>query len=175
MPVNGQENRPGFPPQGMVSLWVVLFVVWMAANSTPAIEVALLGAAVTFALAYAFAASSEAWRRIRWTPAGFYHFLAYTGTFLVELVKANLAMMRIVYSPRIDIRPGIVRVRTRLRSPIGRLALANTIALTPGSLVLDLKDDVLYIHWIDVRSTDVEVVSAAMAGSFEEHLEQIFG
>lgn len=173
--MNSPENRRDTSLQGMASLGVVLFIVWMAANSTLAIEVALIGTVVSFALAYAFTSSSDAWRRIRWTPAGFYHFLAYTGTFLVELVKANIAMMRIVYSPRIDIKPGVVRIRTRLKSPIGRLALANTIALTPGSLVLDLKDDLLYIHWLDVKSTDVGVASAAMAGPFEKHLEKVFG
>jgi multicomponent Na+:H+ antiporter subunit E len=171
---DSKRRRSGLP-QGLLSLWIVLFVVWMAANGTLAIPVALLGLVITFTLAYAFTASSEAWQQIRWTPAGFYHFLAYTGTFLVELVKANWAMMKIVYAPRIDIRPGIVRVRTRLKSPIGRLALANTIALTPGSLVIDVNDDVLYIHWLDVQSTDTEVASAAMAGPFEKHLEQVFG
>jgi multicomponent Na+:H+ antiporter subunit E len=171
---DSKRRRSGLP-QGLLSLWIVLFVVWMAANGTLALPVALLGLVITFTLAYAFTTSSEAWQQIRWTPAGFYHFLAYTGTFLVELVKANWAMMKIVYAPRIDIRPGIVRVRTRLKSPIGRLALANTIALTPGSLVIDVNDDVLYIHWLDVQSTDTEVASAAMAGPFEKHLEQVFG
>jgi multicomponent Na+:H+ antiporter subunit E len=171
------SRKPRSPvvPQGLLSLWAVLFVVWMAANSTLAIEVALLGAVITLALAYAFTRSSDGWQRIRWTPSGFYHFLAYMGTFLVELVKANWAMLKIVYSPRIDIKPGIVRVRSRLKSPIGRLALANTIALTPGSLVIDVKDELLYIHWLDVQSTDIEVASAAMAGPFEKHLERVFG
>ncbi|BCP54818.1 Na+/H+ antiporter subunit E [Kaistia sp. 32K] len=172
--VDSNRRKTG-APQGLLSLWVVLFVVWMAANSTLAIEVAILGAVITYALAYAFTKSSDGWQRIHWTPSGFYHFLAYTGTFLVELVKANVAMMKIVYSPRIDIKPGIVRVRTKLKSPIGRLALANTIALTPGSLVIDVKDEILYIHWLDVQSTDVEVASAAMAGPFEDHLEKVFG
>jgi multicomponent Na+:H+ antiporter subunit E len=169
------NERKAVAPQGVLSLWAVLFVVWMGANSTLAVEVAVLGAVITYALAYAFTKTSDGWQRIHWTPAGFYHFLAYTGTFLVELVKANIAMMKIVYAPRIDIKPGIVRVRTRLKSPIGRLALANTIALTPGSLVVDVKDDVLYIHWLDVRSTETEAASAAMAGPFETHLERVFG
>ena len=73
----------------MLSLWLVLFVVWMVANSTLAIEVALLGVVITLALAYVFTSTSSAWRQIRWTPAGLYHFLAYSGTFLVELVKAG--------------------------------------------------------------------------------------
>ena len=159
----------------MLSLWIVLFVVWMVANSTLAIEVAILGAVITLALAYVFSSTSDAWRRIRWTPSGFYHFVAYSGTFLVELVKANIAMMRVVYAPRIDIHPGIVRIRTKLKSPIGRLALANTIALTPGSLVLDIKGETLYIHWLDVQTTDIDKATEALAGPFEAHLEKVFG
>ena len=67
------------------------------------------------------------------------------------MVKANINMLRQVYSPRIAIRPGVVEVKTRLTSPIGRLALANSIALTPGSLVLELEGDSLFIHWLDVN------------------------
>ncbi|MET4634266.1 Na+/H+ antiporter subunit E [Kaistia defluvii] len=170
-----QNSRKSIAPQGMLSLWLVLFVVWMVANSTLAVEVAILGAVITLALAYVFTSSSDAWRRIRWTPAGFYHFLAYSGTFLVELVKANIAMMRVVYAPRIDIHPGVVRIRTKLKSPIGRLALANTIALTPGSLVLDIKGETLYIHWLDVQTTDLDKATEALAGPFETHLEKVFG
>lgn len=170
-----QNSRKSIAPQGMLSLWLVLFVVWMVANSTLAVEVAILGAVITLALAYVFTSSSDAWRRIRWTPAGFYHFLAYSGTFLVELVKANIAMMRVVYAPRIDIHPGIVKIRTKLKSPIGRLALANTIALTPGSLVLDIKGETLYIHWLDVQTTDLDKATEALAGPFETHLEKVFG
>ncbi|MFI5411890.1 Na+/H+ antiporter subunit E [Kaistia sp. UC242_56] len=170
-----QDSRKSVAPQGMLSLWLVLFVVWMVANSTLAVEVAILGAVITLALAYVFTSSSDAWRRIRWTPAGFYHFLAYSGTFLVELVKANIAMMRVVYAPRIDIHPGVVKIRTKLKSPIGRLALANTIALTPGSLVLDIKGETLYIHWLDVQTTDLDKATEALAGPFETHLEKVFG
>jgi multicomponent Na+:H+ antiporter subunit E len=159
----------------MLSLWIVLFAVWMVANSTLAVEVAILGAVITLGLAYVFTSTSAAWRQIRWTPSGLYHFVAYSGTFLVELVKANIAMMRVVYAPRIDIHPGIVKIRTKLKSPIGRLALANTIALTPGSLVLDIQGETLYIHWLDVETTDIDKATQALAGPFEPHLEKVFG
>ncbi len=159
----------------MKSLWVVLFVVWMIANATLEPVVIGLGIVLTGIVAAVFTAHSDAWSRLAWTPAGLGHFLAYLGAFLVEMVKANIAMMRIVYSPRIRIKPGIVTVRTRLKSPIGRLALANTIALTPGSLVIDMKDDALTVHWLDVTTTDEAEATALIAGPFEPHLEKVFG
>ena len=160
--------------QGFLSLWLILFVVWTVANGSLALPVAALGLVVTFLLARTFAARSDTWRRISWTPQAARHFFAYTGVFLVELVKANLMMMRIVYSPRIAITPGIVKIRTKLTSPIGRLALANTIALTPGSLVLDIEDDTLLIHWLDVQTTDVAAATENIAGPYETHLEKVF-
>jgi multicomponent Na+:H+ antiporter subunit E len=94
---------------------------------------------------------------------------------VVELVRANLVMMRYVYSPRIDIKPGIVKVTTGLKTPLGRLALANSIALTPGSLVLDIKGDTLFVHWLDVRTIDPDEATRIIAGPFERYLEKVFG
>lgn len=164
-----------FIPQGMLSLWIVLFVIWMVANSALSLAVALTGAVITFALAYIFAATSDAWKNIRWTPRGLYHFIAYTGTFVAELVRSNINMMGYVYARRIDIKPGIVKVRTRLTSPIGRLALTSSIALTPGSLVIDLRGDTLFIHWLDVKTTDIDEATKVLVAPFETHLEKVFG
>lgn len=171
-------RRPGgktLMPQGMFTLWSVLFTVWMIANSSLGWEVMLTGAAVTMTIAHAFASANTAWRQVRWTPSGFYHFLAYIGTFIIELIKANFNMLAYVYAPSITIRPGIVRVRTRLISQIGRLALANSIALTPGSLVIDLKGDTFYIHWLDIKTTDTDKATAILVDPFERHLEKVFG
>jgi multicomponent Na+:H+ antiporter subunit E len=175
MPSGSGKPVSPFAGQGMITLWIVLFVAWMVANSNPAVEVALTGAVITLGLAYVFTVRGDAWWHIRWTPSGLYHFLAYTGTFIVELVKANINMMRYVYSPHIDIKPGIVKVRTGLKSPIGRLALANSIALTPGSLVVDIKDETMFIHWLDVQSTDIEEATKALVEPYEKHLEKVFG
>jgi multicomponent Na+:H+ antiporter subunit E len=99
----------------------------------------------------------------------------YTGVFAVELLRANINMMRFVYSRRIDIRPGIVKIKTGLKTPLGRLALANSIALTPGSLVVDIEGDTLFVHWLDVKTTDPDEATRIIAGPFEVHLEKVFG
>jgi multicomponent Na+:H+ antiporter subunit E len=97
------------------------------------------------------------------------------GVFIVELVRANINMMRYVYAPRIDINPGIVKIKTKLKTPVGRLALANSIALTPGSLVIDIDGDSLFIHWLDVKTTDTDEATRLIVGPFEEHLGKAFG
>jgi multicomponent Na+:H+ antiporter subunit E len=95
--------------------------------------------------------------------------------FLVELVRANINMMRYVYAPHVSVNPGVVKVKTRLKSPIGRLALANSISLTPGSLVLDISEDELTVHCLDTRTIDATDPSRTIARPFEKHLEKSFG
>ena len=73
------------------------------------------------------------------------------------------------------IRPGIVKIKTSLTSESAITALANSITLTPGTLTVDLTDDgTLYVHWINVRSDDVDEATRMIARRFEYFLERIF-
>lgn len=162
-------------PGGFALLTALLTFVWFAANSSTQPEALATGVVISIVLAYFFTRRPGPWRDIRVSAQRFSHFVRYTGVFLVELVRANLNMLRYVYAPRIEINPGIVRIRTRLKTPVGRLALANSIALTPGSLVVDIDGDSLYVHWLDVATTDADAATRLIAGPFEEHLEKAFG
>lgn len=79
--------------------------------------------------------------------------------FLWELILANLGVLRIVLSRRLDIRPGIVAYPLRLRTPFGITCLANMITLTPGTITADVDEAgrTLYIHSIDARSDEAVV------------------
>jgi len=174
--MNPSPSSSGFKASsGFISLWVVLIFIWIASNSSFAIESVTVGVVIAAVLAYKFGSKTDVWQSITLSPARFYHFIRYTGRFIIELVRANINMLRYVYSPRIDITPGIVRIRTKLKSPIGRLALVNSIALTPGSLVMDIKGEDIFIHWLDVKTTDLDEATSMIAGPFEEHLEKVFG
>jgi multicomponent Na+:H+ antiporter subunit E len=161
--------------EGFFWLWALLTFLWIAANSSFDPESVVFGVLVAAALSYLFTKKTDAWRGLRFSPSRLLSFGLYTGTFAFELVRANLNMMRYVYSPRLDIAPGIVKVKTRLKSPLGRLALANSIALTPGSLVLDMKDDTLLVHCLNVETTNPDEATRIIAGPFEGHLEKVFG
>lgn len=169
-------DRPtSHKPAGFLWLWLLLTFVWVAANSSLAIPSIATGALISAALAWLLTRSFPAWGDVRFSPARLFHFVRYTGVFLVELLRANLTMLRYVYAPRIDIDPGLVKVKTRLKTPIGRLALANSIALTPGSLVVDIEGDTLLVHWLDVQTADPEGATRIIVGPFEPDLEKTFG
>lgn len=170
------SDHPGSKrPAGFLWLWLLLTVIWFAANSSLAIESILTGALISAVLSWIFVRHFPAWSDIRLSPTRLFHFIRYTGVFVFEMVRANLNMLRYVYAPRIDIEPGIVKVKTKLKTPVGRLALANSIALTPGSLVVDIEGDTLTVHWLDVQTANPEEATRLIVGPFEPDLEKTFG
>ena len=80
-----------------------------------------------------------------------------------------------VLHPSLPIEPGIVKVKTRLKNPMARLFLANSITLTPGTLVVDMEDDgTIYVHWIKVVSQDPEIAAKYIVKPFEDILAKVF-
>lgn len=158
-----------------LNLWLTLLLIWVIANGTLALDSLITGVVVSAAIALAFASFARVYSVIRWSPKVVFYYLLYLGVFLTELAKANLNVMRLVFSPRIEIQPGIVEIKTELKSPIGRLALANSITLTPGTLVVDIKDDSLFIHWINVSATDPVGATEEISARFEKYLKVVYG
>ncbi len=153
---------------------VLGLLFWLGLNGSSDPGVLIAGAAVAF-IAASFHVKSPVLGDLRLTPKALFAFLAWMFVFAFELIKSNIDVMFRVISPRVRINPAIVEVKTRLKSPLGRLALANSITLTPGTLTADIRDDSLFIHWIDASTTNVEEATDAIVAKFEKHLEVIFG
>jgi len=118
---------------------------WSGQELLVALVVAI---AVGFAARKFFAGARQqaAANPLRWLRA-----IAYVcGPFFVEMAKANLDVAYRVITGRI--RPGIVRVKTGMKTDMGALLMANSITLTPGTLTVNIDDESndLFIHMINV-------------------------
>jgi len=70
--------------------------------------------------------------------------------FVGKLAVASLDVAREALRPRIRIREGIVAVPLRTDSPMVAAFVANFVALTPGTLVLELELPMLYVHVLNL-------------------------
>ena len=107
-------------------------------------------------------------------PVRYFWLLLYLFVFLWECLKANLDVAYRVLHPAMPIKPGIVKVKLNLKSTTAKMMLANSITMTPGTLSVDLINDILYVHWIYVSSTDPEIYCQKVAGRFEKFIQKIF-
>ncbi|MGB4291391.1 MAG: Na+/H+ antiporter subunit E [Bacteroidales bacterium] len=105
-------------------------------------------------------------------PQRWFWFLVYLVRFIFSCIKANLDVAYRVLHPKMPIRPGIVKVKTSLKSDFAKTLLANSITMTPGTLTVDIIDDYFYIHWIYIRSEDPEVYTKMIMGAFEKYIKK---
>ncbi len=103
-------------------------------------------------------------------------FILYLPFFIWECFKANIDVAYRVIHPNRPINPGIVKVKTSLKSDAALTFLANSITLTPGTLSVDIDEEAgfLYIHWINVEDKDIDKASKLIVQRFEPILRRIF-
>ncbi len=150
-----------------------MMLVWVLLNASLSWQVVLAGAIVATLLVFIFPAHGFLFAGTRFTPQTPLLVLGYLWLFTRELVKSNLDVARRVIAPEVRINPGIVEIKTRLQHPTYRLILANSITLTPGTLTVDMIEDSLFIHWIDVTGKDVESATREISARFEHYLIQL--
>ena len=156
-------------------LAIALVLLWVLLAHPASLQELAAAVIVAIGVSVATAGSRQVFSELNLTPRAAIAAFAYLGVFTVELIKANVDVAARVVSPSLPIRPGIVKVQTRLRSRLGRLLLANSITLTPGTITVDTDADLLYIHWISVEATEPEEATRRIVSKFERYLEVICG
>ncbi len=157
-----------------IAYFVLGFAVWMLLVYTFQYQEVLVGIGVALLTAILFGGHLPLTPAKLLNPVRWFWLLAYIPVFVYMCLKANLDVALRVLSPGLQIRPGVVKIRTRLKSEIARVFLANSITLTPGTMTVEIKEDVLYIHWIEVGVDDMTAASKAIVGPFEYFLARIF-
>jgi multicomponent Na+:H+ antiporter subunit E len=171
MNTDPREATPSDLASGLF-LFVLLFALWLLLTGSLAPAELIAGLLVALVVTLISRPHLEIFTGLRLTPSAIPAFFAYLGVFLVALVRANLDMARRVLSPSLPLQPELVEVKTELQSPLGRLILANSITLTPGTLSVEVGEGTLLIHWIDAPDhIDIEGATRAIIHPFERHLK----
>ena len=136
---------------GLFVLWLLLSGVykplWISLGAGSAI-------AVTFLVARMDVLDSEAMPlQMKFGTPG------YWGWLQGEIVKANIAVTRIVLSWRMTIEPVVVRVTPTQRTDVGRVTYANSITLTPGTVTIDADGSSFIVHGLTPAFADAAALA----------------
>ena len=158
-------------PEPLLS--TVLLLAWSMLNGSASVGHLLIGAV----LALALPPLTARWRpgRPRLSHAGVAIRLA--GTVLVDIVRSNLVVARLILGDEARIQPRFVWFPLAIRDPHGIVLLAGIVTMTPGTLSADLSDDRrhLLIHAFDVDDAAAEnALIADIRSRYEAPLIRIF-
>lgn len=93
--------------------------------------------------------------------------------FLKELILANVAVLKVVLQPKMQMEPAFFKYETTLTAEWEITLLSSLITLTPGTVVVHISDDskYLFVHAID--AADVEETIVSIRDSFEKAILEV--
>jgi len=158
-----------------VIYFIIGLAIWLLLTWSLDIQIIIVGVIAAAIVAMLFHEILPKEHHIFLSPKRIFWFFVYVPVFFYYVLMANFDVVYRALHPKMPINPGIVKIKTRLKSESGITALANSITLTPGTLTVDLTDDGhLYVHWINVKHKGVQEATESIAHKFEWFLERIF-
>ncbi|MCM1145569.1 MAG: Na+/H+ antiporter subunit E [Clostridium sp.] len=131
-------------------MYLLYFLLWVIFNGNFTLEIAVFGviiAAALFAFTCKFTDYSVA--KEKKLMRNIFHLLHYVVVLVIEIVKANFAVIHLILSEEEEVEPALVTFQADLHTSMGRAALANAITLTPGTITVLLDDNSYTVHCLD--------------------------
>ncbi|MEO0083897.1 MAG: Na+/H+ antiporter subunit E [candidate division WOR-3 bacterium] len=154
--------------------WLLLIILWLIFTWTVYYPSLLIGVIIAIIVTIVFGGYFSYQPIKILQPHRFFWLLVYIPVFAWACLKANLDVAYRVIHPEKPLKPGIVKVKTQLKSELAKTFLANSITMTPGTMSVDIIGDTLYIHWIWVHEQDIDKASKIIVKPFEKYLKNIF-
>ena len=131
-------------------MFLLFFLVWIIFNGNITVEIAVIGLAVAAAV-FAFICKfmDYSLKKEILLYKKLLAFIGYVIILIIEIIKANIAVIHMIVTQREVVEPVIVRFRTSLRTETARVILANSITLTPGTITVSLEGDEYEVHCLD--------------------------
>ncbi len=131
-------------------MYILFFLMWVIFNGRLTLEIAVFGLVIA-ALMYAFICKFMDYsiaKDISVLQKSLL-ILQYIAVLVCEIVKANMATVRLITSAKHTAEPVLVRFKTKLKTKTARVVLANSITLTPGTITVSLEEDEYVVHCLD--------------------------
>lgn len=131
-------------------MFLLILLLWIIFNGQLTLEIFLFGlvfATVIYAFLCKFLNFSVKKDIIILKRTGY--IIEYLVVLFVEIVKANIAVVKLLFSARYEVEPAIVSFESNLKTEIARVILANSITLTPGTITVSIQDNELKVHCLD--------------------------
>ncbi|MCW5950807.1 MAG: Na+/H+ antiporter subunit E [Propionibacteriaceae bacterium] len=96
---------------------------------------------------------------------------------LWDLATASFQLAAMAFRPRLQLRPGVIRVRLQSNSDLYQVAVAELISIVPGTLVIDTvrHPRLLYLHVFHLPDTKAVRKQREHALAIEDRVVHAFG
>jgi multicomponent Na+:H+ antiporter subunit E len=139
-------------------IFSVSWLLWSGMYKPLLLSLGALSVAITMILAYRMRFFKVRVYALRFSLG----IMQYWGWLFVEVIKSSLVVAGEVLKPTISVKPKLVRIPRASRSDFQTMMLGNSITLTPGTITLDVDDDVILVHALTKDGAD-DLLAGTMA------------
>lgn len=128
-------------------IFTFLFLFWLILNASTTLEIVIFGAifcALVTMFSYKVTRVSPSLEKKAFKKIGL--IIKYLLILVVEIVKANIDVIKLVLSRNPELSPTLKTIKVDLKSRVSLVALANSITLTPGTITVSMNKNELLIH-----------------------------
>ena len=180
-PTNNSKNSTGpLPFYESAPLAGLLFVFWVILSGK--IDTfhlaagALSSVAIAVATCWLYALSpplGAAGRHPFWTFP-WIRLVGYVPWLATQIVISSVQVAQIVLSPKMKIRPTVVKFDYPLPHNIARATLANSITLTPGTVTIDVRGDEYVVHALTDDAAEPLLSTQPSPSNMKERIRTLF-
>ena len=147
---------------------IIFFLFWIILNGNITLEIVLFGVVITCAvyifcqkfLRYNIKKEIKLYRSV-------FRYIGYAALVVWEIAKANMDVLKLIYNFKYRPDSVLIRFETDLETEAARIALANSITLTPGTITVFQEDNGYTVHCLDKS-----FANGIEESSFVQHLRK---
>ncbi len=78
----------------------------------------------------------------------------YVPYLIKEIVISNLEVARIILSPKLELQRNLIEIGAHQKTEIGKVVMANSITLTPGTVSVSMEKDRILVHCLSFEGAE---------------------
>lgn len=131
-------------------MYLLFFAIWVILNGRITLEIVLFGLAIaTLMFVFICKFMDYSIKKEIWLFKNFFLLLWYVIVLIAEILKANFAVVKMIYSVKYQVEPALVSFKSPLKTGFANFLLANSITLTPGTITVSMENGDFVVHCLD--------------------------
>lgn len=131
-------------------MFLLFFMLWIIFNGQLTLEIAAFGIVISvlivlFMCKFMDYSMKKELMFVRLWP----WMIQYGFILLWEIVKANVDTAKFILNQKIEVEPQLIHFTSPLKTELGKVILANSITLTPGTITVSLENNEYTVHCLD--------------------------
>ncbi len=131
-------------------MYLLFFAIWVILNGRITLEIVLFGLAIaTLMFIFICKFMDYSIKKEIWLFKNFFLLLWYVIVLVAEVIKANFAVVKMIFSVKYQVEPALVSFKSPLKTGFANFLLANSITLTPGTITVSMENGDFVVHCLD--------------------------